>query len=255
VDLAFLDAFSNDAERDLIWGIDRNVVVTRGCMATPEQKTPDQPMPGPWESCYTLGTQWQFKPTNEDYKSGGNLIQMLIEIRAKGGNFLLNVGPTPDGEIPFEQERRMRELGLWLFVNGEAVYAIRPWHVIREGDVWFTRARDADTLYAFLPNDGKWSRGKRREFTLKSVRATDATTLSVLGHAGRVLEYNPKADVTPRFEQTTEGLKISVVRAQRLYNNSGWPRRIRHGWRRRASTALSACRDDDLPYNSHATPS
>jgi len=58
------------AERDLIWDIDRNVVVTRGCMATPEQKTPDQPMPGPWESCYTLGTQWQFKPTNEDYKSG-----------------------------------------------------------------------------------------------------------------------------------------------------------------------------------------
>jgi len=121
--------------------------------------------------------------------------------------------------------------------------------------VWFTKARDADTLYAFLPNNGKWSRGKRREFTLKSVRATDATALSVLGHAGRVLEYNPKADVTPRFEQTTEGLKISVVRAQRLYNNSGWPRRIRHGWRRRASTALSACRDDDLPYNSHATPS
>lgn len=223
VDLAFLDAFSNDAERDLIWEIDRNVVITRGCMATPEQKTPDKPMPGPWESCYTLGTQWQFKPTNEDYKSGGDLIRMLIEIRAKGGNFLLNVGPTPDGEIPFEQERRMRELGLWLFANAEAVHAIRPWHVIREGDISFTKAKDADTLYAFLPNDGKWSRGKRREYTFKSVKATATTTLSVLGHKGRVLEYNPKADVTPRFEQTADGLKISVVRAQRLYNNSGWP--------------------------------
>ncbi len=226
IDLAFLDGFRNECERDLIWELDPEVVITRGAMETPEQHTPDQPMPGPWESCYTLGTQWHFKPTNEDYKSGRQLIRMLIEIRAKGGNFLLNVGPTPDGEIPFEQERRIRELALWMFVNSEAVYQVRPWHVIREGDIWFTEAREAKSLYVFLPNEGDWKRGERREFVLKSVGATEHTTVEVLGHGGRVLEYHPDADVIPRFEQTGAGLQISVVRAQRLYNDSRWPNPI-----------------------------
>ncbi len=226
IDLAFLDGHRNECERDLIWQLDPEVVITRGAMETPEQSTPDDPIPGPWEACYTLGTQWHFKPTNEDYKSGGQLIRMLIEIRAKGGNFLLNMGPTPDGEVPFEQERRMRELALWMFVNGEAIYRIRPWHVIREGDVWFTKAKDAETLYAFLPNEGNCRRGERREFVMRSARSTGDTTIEVLGHKGRVLEYNPEADPGPRFQQTEDGLKISVVRAQRLYNNSQWPNPI-----------------------------
>jgi len=226
IDLAFLDGHRNECERDLIWQLDPEVVITRGAMETPEQSTPDEPIPGPWEACYTLGTQWHFKPTNEDYKSGGQLIRMLIEIRAKGGNFLLNMGPTPDGEIPFEQERRIRELALWMFVNGEAIYRIRPWHVIREGDVWFTKAKDAETLYAFLPNEGNWRRGERREFVMRNARSTGDTTIAVLGHKGRVLEYSPEADPEPRFQQTEDGLKISVVRAQRLYNNSQWPNPI-----------------------------
>ena len=51
---------------------------------------------------------------------GTELIEMLIETRAKGGNLLLNVGPEPSGVIPFEQERIIRELGLWIFINHEA---------------------------------------------------------------------------------------------------------------------------------------
>ena len=223
IDLAFLDSFDNKDALEDIWAMDRKVCVTRGVMATPEQDTPDQPMPGPWEACYTMGTQWQFKPTNEDYKSGGKLIEMLIEIRAKGGNFLVNVGPTPEGEIPFEQERRLRELALWLFVNGEAIYNIRPWHVIREDTIWFTQAQNADSLYVFLTQQEGWTRGKRREFSLKRVRATAETTIQVLGHGGELVEYQPKTDATPRFKQKKDALEISVVRAQRLYNNHKWP--------------------------------
>ena len=224
IDLAFLDSFYSDDAVRSIRDAAEGVVITRGVMETPEQKTPDSPLPGPWEACYTLGTQWQFKPTNETYKSGTDLIEMLIEIRAKGGNLLLNVGPEPSGRIPFEQERRIRELGLWLFVNGEAIYEVRPWHVIREGDLWFTRARDDEhTLYVFLTGQAPWPAGKRRTFTVTSARATDATEISVLGHAGEVLEYQPKADVTPRFEMTGEGLELSIARAQRLYNDRTWP--------------------------------
>ncbi|MCP4645641.1 MAG: alpha-L-fucosidase [bacterium] len=223
IDLAFLDSFDNDQAVEDIWAVDPNVCITRGVMATPEQSTPDGPMPGPWEACYTMGNQWQFKPTNEEYKSGGQLINMLIEMRAKGGNFLLNVGPTPDGEIPFEQERRIRELALWLFVNQEAVYETRPWHVVREGDIWFTKGKDSDTLYAILTNQQGWRRGARRDFTIRSAQATADTTVEVLGHAGRLVEYDPSADATPRFTQEEYALRVSVVRAHRLYNDSKWP--------------------------------
>ncbi len=223
INLAFLDSPDNADAVNTIWDIDRNVVITRGVMETPEQTTPNAPLPPPWEACYTLGTQWQFKPTNEEYKSGTQLIEMLIEIRAKGGNLLLNVGPEPSGVIPFEQERIIRELALWMFVNGEAIYKVRPWRVIREGDIWFTKAKDANTLYAFLTKQDPWKRGERREFILTTAHATDKTEIAVLGHSGTIVEYQPDADATPRFEQRDDGLHISVIRGQRLYNDHQWP--------------------------------
>lgn len=197
-------------------------LVTRGEMPTPEQKIPE-PMPGPWESCFTMGTQWQFKPTNEDYKSGTRLIEMLIETRAKGGNLLINVGPKPDGAIPFEQTRRLRELALWMFVNGEAVHGVRPCPTMREGDLWFTRDLDADAVYVFLTGRPDWPLGERREFTIGCLRATPDTAVSVLGQNGRVVEYHPGADPAAKFAQGDDGLTISVVRAQRLYNDRKWP--------------------------------
>ena len=222
IDVLFIDGEPNGI-KELAWELQPDCVVTRGAMETPEQNTPDEPMPGPWEACYTLGTQWQFKPTNEDYKSGTQLIEMLIEIRAKGGNFLLNIGPQPDGIIPFEQDRRTRELALWLFVNREAIYEIRPWHVIREGDIWFTKAKDADTVYAILTNQADWRKGERRDFMLHSVKATGQTKVSVLGQSGRVLEYNTKVIPETRWSQEADGLHVSAMRAQRIYNNTRWP--------------------------------
>ena len=221
IDVLFIDG-QPDGLKELAWQLQPDLLITRGQMETPEQKTPDEPMPGPWEACYTLGTQWHYKPTNEEYKTGTQLIEMLIEIRAKGGNFLLNVGPTPDGEIPFEQERRIRELALWLFINGEAIYNIRPWHVIREGDIWFTKAKDADTVYAIITKTN-WSKGERRTFALTSVRATENTQIEIVGQSGRVLEYQPEVNPKATWTQNENGLHISVMRAQRIYNNTKWP--------------------------------
>ena len=61
---------------------------------------------------------------------------------------------------------------------------------------------------------------------MKSVKSTEQTKISVLGQSGEILEYTPKADVSSRFEQKEDGLHISVVRAQRIYNNSKWPNPI-----------------------------
>ncbi len=221
IDMLFLDG-QPDELKELAWQLQPDIVVTRGEMETPEQKMPDKPMPGPWEACFTLGTQWQYKPTNEDYKSGTQLIEMLIEIRAKGGNFLLNVGPTPDGEIPSEQMRRIRELALWMFINEESIYNVRPWNVIREGDIWFTKAKDSDTVYVFITKLD-WSKGQRKLITVKSVRATKDSQIELLGQSGRILEYQPQVNPKATWTQDKDGLHITAMRAQRIYNDSKWP--------------------------------
>jgi len=226
IDVVFLDAFDNGLIREYVHQLQPKCLVTRGEMATPEQNIPDAPMPGPWEACFTLGNQWQYKPTNEEYKSGTELIEMLIDIRAKGGNLLINVGPDPDGVIPFEQERRFRELALWMFVNAEAIHGIRPCDVIREGDIYFTKSKDGKTAYALLTKQAPWKMGERREFNIGSIRATDRTKISVLGQNDKVVEYQPDIDPISGFQQKGDVLEISVVRAQRLYNNRKWPNPI-----------------------------
>jgi len=223
VDLFFLDAFDTRELTQYIHELQPDCIVTRGEMETPEQKIPDKPVPGPWEACFTLGTQWQFKPTNEIYKSGTELINMLIEIRAKGGNLLINMGPEPSGKIPFEQERIFRELALWMFVNQEAIHDIRPFDIIKEGNIWFTRSKNNKDIYLFLTNQQDWKRGERRTFTLTSVHSTGNTQISVLGQNDKVSEYQPEIIPKSSFTQHENELEISVYRAQRLYNNHNWP--------------------------------
>ena len=95
IDLIFFDG-QPEGLKQLAWALQPDIVVTRGDIATPEQHVPDAPLPMPWESCITMGTAWQYQPTNETYKSGRELIEMLAETRAKGGNLLLNVGPKAE---------------------------------------------------------------------------------------------------------------------------------------------------------------
>lgn len=234
IDMVFLDALENahlrggDAVAQYIHELDPQCLVTRGEMKTPEQKIPDGPLPGPWEACFTMGTQWQYKPTNEQYKSGRQLIEMLIDIRSKGGNLLINMGPEPSGEIPFEQERRFREMALWMFINQESIHGVRPCPIVQQDGLHFTRSRqDNGTVYVFIPQgeDG-WERGERREFLLKAISADSESSISVLGQNDQVVEYSVGADAASRVEQLDEGLQISVVRAQRIYNNKKWPNPI-----------------------------
>lgn len=227
IDVVFFDGGEKEALTQYIHEMQPSCIVTRGEMETPEQKLPKEPLPGPWESCFTLGTQWQYKPTNEDYKSGSRLINMLIETRAKGGNLLLNVGPEPSGKIPFEQERAFRELALWMFINDEAIHGIRPCPVTGENGVWYTQSKDGGTVYAFISRfsglEKRWKHGERKEILLTELRATERTRVSVLGQNDKVLEYRPSENPQSRFKQKKSGLEISIMRAQRIYNNRQWP--------------------------------
>ena len=222
IDVIFFDGPAPGL-RELAWETQPNIIVTRGAIETPEQYIPGVPLPGAWESCLTMGTQWQYKPTNESYKSGGQLISMLIETRAKGGNLLLNVGPKPDGELPIEQEERLREIALWMFINGESIYGVRPWVITNEGPYWFTKKKDEDTLYVMVKEKQRWPYGEWKDITLKSVLAGPDTQASVLSQSDKVLEY--RTDVVPKttWKQDAQGLHIRAMRAMRIYNDRKWP--------------------------------
>jgi alpha-L-fucosidase len=226
IDMLFFDGVS-EGLKQLAWELQPDLLVTRGDMATPEQEIPDRPLPGPWEACFTLGTQWAYKPTHEEYKSGTQLIEMLIETRAKGGNLLLNVGPKPDGEIPIEQAARIQELALWNFINHEAIYDVRPCPIIRERltldhTVWYTQSKAGDTVYAIVTGI-PWPKGERKMLHLRRVRATQATEVEILGQSGNVLEYLPDVNPKASWTQDERGLYISAMHAQRIYNNNRWP--------------------------------
>jgi alpha-L-fucosidase len=94
-----------------------------GDFGTPEQEVPARGLPGvDWETCMTMNDTWGFKKDDHNWKSVRELIRRLIDIASKGGNFLLNVGPTGAGEIPAASIERLAVMGDWLRINGEAIY-------------------------------------------------------------------------------------------------------------------------------------
>ena len=227
VDIFFIDSEAYREEvKKMVWEMQPNCVITRGAILTPEQFIPGETINVAWESNMTMGTQWNYKPTNEHYKSGNYLINALIHARAQGGSFLLNIGPDQWGNLNEAQQGRLMELAAWNFVNGEAIQNVRPWIVRNEGDIWLARHKEDNTLFAYITGIGNWARGDRKSFLLKSVKATDGTKISVLGQTGNTVEYMPDTDGKAYLKQTDEGLEISVVRAQRIYNNHQWPNPI-----------------------------
>ncbi len=225
IDIVFLDG-EPDQLRELAWKLQPDTIVTRGAIQTPELYVPGIPLEGAWEANFTMGTAWQYQPQNESYKTGGQVIDILVETRAKGGNLLLNIGPKPDGELPIEQEERLREVALWMQVNQECIYGVRPWVITNEQNIWFTKAAKGNALYAIVKQEPRWTRGQWRDFVLKSVAATAQTQVSVLGQNGRVLEYRPEVNPAPSFKQEADGLHIRAMFTQRLQDNSRWPNPI-----------------------------
>jgi len=94
-----------------------------GDFGTPEQEIPDTGLSGvDWETCMTMNDSWGYKSWDDNWKSSEMLIRNLVDIASKGGNYLLNIGPKADGSIPEESINRLRAIGDWMAVNGEAIY-------------------------------------------------------------------------------------------------------------------------------------
>jgi len=98
---------------------------------TPEQNIPDKVLDYPWESCITMSDSWSWNPSKQ-YKSTRQLLTMLVQIVARGGNFLLNVGPDSRGRLDDEAYVRLREIGDWMKVNSEGIYRSKPYDLGKE---------------------------------------------------------------------------------------------------------------------------
>lgn len=127
-----------------------------GDTATPEQFVPVTGYKGDWETCMTMNGHWGYNAADDRWKSSSDLIRKLADICAKGGNFLLNVGPTAEGEFPAACVERLRDMGRWLRANGESIYGTSAGPFAHLS--WGVATRKADQLYLHVfawPTDGK----------------------------------------------------------------------------------------------------
>ena len=133
-----------------------------GDYKTPEQRIPDPSELGnfDWETCMTMGSSWGYKSWDTNWKSVETLVRNLLNIASKGGNYLLNVGPTPEGEIPQESLERLQAVGEWMKTNGEAIYGTQRSPIDKPDWGYITRkdGKKTTTLYLSvcdLPANGK----------------------------------------------------------------------------------------------------
>ncbi len=128
-----------------------------GDVDTPEQTIPANGIEGrDWETCMTINDTWGYKSYDENWKSTETLVRNLIDITSKGGNYLLNVGPTSEGVFPQPIVQRLSEIGKWMKVNGEAIYATSPSPFSKQLP-WGRCTRKGSTLYLHVfdwPTDG-----------------------------------------------------------------------------------------------------
>ena len=182
-----------------------------GDFGTPEQEILGTSSDLDWESCMTMNDTWGYNQTDENWKSTARLVHNLVDVSAKGGNYLLNVGPTAEGLIPDASVVRLKQMGEWLKVNGEAIYGTEKLENYRQADsLLYTRKKGADTYYAIkmvnLPSS----------ITLKNVMPGNTNNLIVrlLGHEGKLKwRYDEETGITVDMPRGISTLKQSIAKA------------------------------------------
>lgn len=141
----------------------------------------------PWEESRGMGRSYGFNRAEniDHYRTSKELVHELVDVVSRGGNLLLNVGPTADGRIPVIMQQRLRDIGDWLRINGEAIYATRPWKPSSAaagagdpGSVRFTR-RGPDLFLVLL----EWPDGV---LEVGGLDHSDGVSVELLGYDGAI---------------------------------------------------------------------
>ena len=145
----------------------------------------------------TINDNWGFTKDDSNWKTTSELLCNLVDVASKGGNYLLNVGPAADGVIPAESVSRLRDIGRWLRVNGEAIYGVkRVQHAHGEGKMvrFTTPARERSVVYAVALQ-------KLSPLRISNIRVdkSGGGEVRMLGHG----------DVDVLYESTDQGISIA----------------------------------------------
>ena len=157
-----------------------------GDYTTPENWVPasagltDKRVDRPWMVIHTLSDQFAYDPVGPRYKSGAWILSNLVDIVAKGGNFMPSIGPDAQGNFHPVAVRQLEYVGDWLKVNGEAIYGTRPWKYYAEGkNVRFTRSKDGRHVYALSLD---WPGGQLLLRRIRPRRARKSSCLACPNH-------------------------------------------------------------------------
>jgi alpha-L-fucosidase len=191
--------------------VDRAVPGEHQNYLTPEQHIPEEGLPYPWETCMTMAGSWSYVP-NDVYKPANELIENLVDVVSKGGNYLLNIGPGPDGELDPAAYDRLKEIGAWMKVNGEAIYGTRMFSVFGEGkSIRYTQSKDQRTQYIFLYDYPE------HELVLTKMVLSKTSRLQLLGSTEKI-----------KWKKTGQGVQMSLPQGMKGVTDHVWVIKIRH---------------------------
>lgn len=134
--------------------VDRAVHGKNQNYLTPENRVPEKPLPYPWESCIIAGGGWSYSP-NANYMSGREAVHTLVDIVAKGGNLLLNIAPSPEGEWDAGAYKLLEEIGTWMNANDEAIYGTEAMAPYKYENICVTSKPTGETYLIYLVKEGQ----------------------------------------------------------------------------------------------------
>jgi alpha-L-fucosidase len=180
IDMPHIAQMAREKQPGLII-VDREVPGKYENYRTPEQQVPDTPPDYPWETCMTMATSWSYVK-GDSYKPARQLIHTLVDVVAKGGNLLLNVGPSPEGELADTAYARLKEISDWMKINGEAIYKTRPVSPYKSGKICFTSLPDGTIYLLYLADEKETAMPDRID--VKGFQPTQGAKVQLLGRKG-----------------------------------------------------------------------
>jgi len=179
--------------------VDRAVQGKNQNYLTPENRVPEKELPYPWESCIISGGGWSHTK-DAKYMSGREGIQLLVDIVAKGGNLLLNVAPTPEGEWQQGAYDLLEDFGKWMKINGEGIYNSKVLKPYKENNICMTRQDNGNAYFFYLCKEGETNMPS--EIVITSARPEKGSRVTLLG-------YNKPL----KWEDSENGFRVIIPEA------------------------------------------
>jgi len=136
--------------------------------STPEQHVKGEPAGRAWEACMTMNDSWGYHKADDNWKTPKQILRYLITCTRDGGNYLLNIGPKPDGSVPEESVRILNTIGGWMDKYGHTIYGAEPCDVKRSCFANFTRKGNTLYVHVYFWPGKEWAIGGLRTKVLSA---------------------------------------------------------------------------------------